>query len=246
MEKFKIWSTGQSTVRIAAAGDIHGKKYFDIFSRSLENSKEADIFLLAGDITEKSDLDGFSEVIQLLKESVSCPIVCVFGNEEYDQDKEEYRKNDIVFLDDESCIFEINGREIKIVGTTGSLDRPTWWQRSNIAGIWRTYSERIRRIDELLQDGVFTILLTHYAPTYATLLGEKEKYWPEMGSKKFEKVILERKPDIVIHGHSHRGIRFAELTRKQVSLLDFAEKPASIPVYNVALPVAKEITLIDV
>src|SRR3989304_2427271 len=66
------------------------------------------------------------------------------------------------------------GREVRLVGTTGSLDRPTWWQRTNLPGIARAYEERVGTIDRLLEGRGFRVLLTHYPPAHATRGGGKE------------------------------------------------------------------------
>ena len=39
----------------------------------------------------------------------------------------------------------------------------------------------------------------HYAPTYKTLKGENPHVYNGFGSKRFEKIISETKPDFVIH-----------------------------------------------
>ncbi|MFQ6060178.1 MAG: metallophosphoesterase [Thermoplasmata archaeon] len=233
-------------MRIAASGDIHYKDFLEKFAKELENLPDVDIFLSAGDLTEKSDLEGYGSVLETVRSSVDCPIVGVFGNEEYSQDRPKYRERfDMIFLEEESELLNIRGRRVRIIGSTGSLDRPTWWQRTNIPQIWRDYAERVKRIDNLLEGDELTILLMHYAPTYGTLKGEKEKYFPEMGSTKYEDIILKRCPEIVIHGHAHKGTKFFLLTKKQTSLEDFGVDLPSVPVYNVAFPIEEKITVIE-
>ena len=88
------------------------------------------------------------------------------------------------------------------------------------------------------------ILLSHYAPTYLTL-GEKERAFPEMGSRAMEEVLLERVPDLAIHAHAHSGTPWAAVSNKQRTLEDFGKKIA-IPVWNVSLPLNKKIIRFEV
>ncbi|HUV25473.1 MAG TPA: metallophosphoesterase [Methanomassiliicoccales archaeon] len=235
-------------MRIAAFGDLHGDRYMEFLLPSLGELAKIDLMLLAGDLADKNDLDSFAKTIGVLRQSTSAPIVSVFGNEEYSQDHDEYRSRfPIEFLDDESITLDIDGLSLKIVGTQGSLDRPTWWQRTNLQDIWRVYKERVQRTSELLVKGRedILILLMHYSPTYLTMEGENENRFPEMGSKMFEGVIKQRKPDIVIHGHVHKGREGAEIFETQRSLEDFGEIQKKVPVINVTLPAIQRVTILE-
>jgi len=76
--------------------------------------------------------------------------------------------------------------------------------------------------------------------------GEKEAWRSQLGSKRLEQVVLRREPDLVVHGHVHKGIPFAELRGPQATLEDFGGSRRPIPVYNVAFPVTRGITIINV
>ena len=221
---------------IAASSDIHSPKFFDVFLRSVDSLQvQPDLFLLAGDVIDKGKVEEYEKISNVFFGRIKCPIVACFGNEEYMELRDEIRKkvNEIKFLDDESIILEINGTSVGIVGSSGSLDRPTRWQRKNIPNIQEIYENRVKKVDELLSqlEADFKILMVHYAPTYKILEGENPIIYPELGCRRFEKVILERKPDLVITGHSHKG-------KKEVWL-------DTIPIINVALPLRNEIVVID-
>lgn len=236
-------------MRIAAVGDVHGDEHLGAFEADLRRLGEVDLFLLAGDLTERNDLDAFARVVGAVTDLAGCPTYAVFGNNEYGPDHARYRASSRVpILDDEPVDLSVVGRAVRIVGSTGCLDRPTWWQRTNLPGIWREYEERERALDRLLGDGglAFRLLLTHYPPTYATMGAEKEEWRPELGSRRLEAILLRRMPDLVVHGHVHKGVPFAELRREQKSLEDFGKSRTSIPVYNVAYPVVHGITVIEV
>ncbi len=226
-------------------GDAHGHKYLDSVKDLSRELSDVDLILLAGDIAEANQESEFEYVMGEIRKGSKAPIVGVFGNDEWEQSREEYRKKfPITFLDDEATTVSVDGTRIKIVGSTGSLDRPTWWQRTNVPNIWRKYKERVNKITGLLHrgDAEMLILLMHYAPTYLTLEGERERAFPEMGCKLFEPVLLKTKPDLVIHAHAHDGKRKAILREPQRSLDDFKAQVQEVPIYNVSLPLVGGVT----
>ena len=221
---------------IACVSDVHSPQYFDEFVRAMDNLRiKPDLFLMAGDMIDRGKTEEFEKIHNVLFGKIYCPIVACFGNNEYAQLREEMKEKypDIKFLDDESLILEIQGMRVGIVGSTGSLDRPTTWQKRNIPDIEKIYEERVKLVDKLLAEleADFKILLIHYSPTYKTLEGEDPRFYPNLGSQKYEKVLVERKPDLVIHGHSHNGIKKAWID--------------TVPIFNVAFPANKEVVIID-
>ncbi|HEV8594898.1 MAG TPA: metallophosphoesterase [Thermoplasmata archaeon] len=234
-------------MRLCAVGDIHGREFFGPFSDAISTVEDPDLFLLAGDTTDHNRIEEFGEVVAAVKTHTTAPIVCVFGNNEWTDDHGKYRqKFDLEFLDDEAKTFTAGGESVRIIGSTGALDEPTWWQRNNLPGIEREYEMRVRTLDQLLAGEDFRILLTHYPPTHATMGGEKESWRAQLGSKRLEAVVLRRRPDLVIHGHVHKGIPFAEIRTGQSTIESFGDTRTSIPVYNVAFPVTKKVTTIDI
>ncbi|MHA1722446.1 MAG: metallophosphoesterase family protein [Candidatus Baldrarchaeia archaeon] len=225
-------------VLIGATGDIHSPKYFQLFKEALEKTEidKLDILIFTGDIIYKGKINELKNILKILNDfEVKCPIISVFGNEEFEPLHNKIREmtsGKIKFLEDEFLEIKIGGKTLGIVGSKGSLDKPTTWQARNIPNIKEIYNERVNKVDELLGklSTDFKILVLHYAPTYKTLKGEKPEIYPFLGCKKYEKAITKRHPDIVIHGHSHNG------TPK-----DYI---GNIPVYNVALPLVKKIVTI--
>jgi Icc-related predicted phosphoesterase len=229
---------------LGAMGDAHGGKHFQ--EAMVERLRGVDLLLLAGDIADSNDITGFDRVWRSIRNAYGGKIIAVFGNDEYEQDRAEYRaKFDAVFLDDEVVDIEVAGTRVRIVGTTGPLDRPTWWQRTHIPKVWTKYGERVTQLDALLErgDADLLVLLSHYAPTYLTLEGERPKAFPEMGSKAMERVLLDRRPDLVVHAHAHSGSRHALLREKQTTL----DGPLgrAVPIWNVSLPLGGEISRLE-
>lgn len=222
---------------IAATADIHSPRYYVEFVRALDFMQtKPDLFLIAGDMIDRGALQEYSKVSNALFGKVNCPIVACFGNGEnipdITEEIKEKNKN-IKFLKDESTILRIGGMSVGIVGTTGSLDEPTNWQKQNVPNIGKIYQERISFVDRHLQRMMvdFKIVLMHYSPTYKTLEGENPRFFSSIGSLAYENVINNRKPSLVVHAHSHRG-------KKQVWI-------DTVPIVNVCFPLNEEIVIID-
>lgn len=142
----------------------------------------------------------------------------------------------MLFLDEKSTIVESDGLKIGIVGTQGSLDKATSWQRRNIPSVKGVFERRAKRAESLLKkiekQVDRRILLMHYSPCLETCEGEEEKEFSWLGSRKFYKIIVKQQPDLVIHGHVHNSVRHEVQIGKTL-------------VRNVSLPAVGSITSID-
>jgi Icc-related predicted phosphoesterase len=200
-------------------------------------AKEPDMFLLAGDIYEFRNPEVYSLVLDFIKlRKWKCPIVAVFGNREFEEDTDDIKKickGRITFLDDESLRLKIKGKSVGIVGSRGALDDPTWWQSTHVPGIRDGFTKRVKKCEGLLSelDTDIKIFLSHYSPTYKTLVGEDRRVFRVLGSRKLEEVLVRTKTTFAVHGHAHYGIPLA-----------FVD---SIPIFNVALMVNRKIVEID-
>jgi Icc-related predicted phosphoesterase len=209
----------------------------DPFFEASKNAKNPDLLLLAGDIYEFRNPEIYGLLIDLFKlKKWDCPIFAVIGNREFDEDMDEVRKicrKRIIFLDDEGVQLKIAGKRVGIVGSRGALDSPTWWQSTHVPNIMKAYSDRIKKCQTLLEnlDVDVKILLSHYAPTYKTLVGESKSIYSGLGSRKFEEVLTKAKVSFAVHGHAHYGIPMA-----------FVD---SVPVFNVAFEINRKIVEID-
>ncbi|NVM52770.1 MAG: metallophosphoesterase [Candidatus Helarchaeota archaeon] len=230
-------------IRVACVSDVHTPKYLESFKDAIRKiqHERIDLFLFAGDMIYKGRVGGLLSIISIMEEfGFKFPIYSCFGNEEYDNLYEKLRdigKNKIIFLEDDLVSIKRKGQTIGIIGTKGSLAKPTWWQAENIPNIKELYAKRIKKVKELAAalDTDIRILLFHYAPTYLTVVGEPKMAHPQMGTKAYEEIILNKifKINAVFHGHAHRGNRFTLLKNR-------------IPIYNVAFPLRKEITIVNI
>ena len=225
-----------SSLLVAATADIHHPTYTDFLKSSLSSLEvEPDLFLIAGDVLKPREPSDYIEVISIIRGRINCPLVATFGNTEFQEDRAFIREQNpsVVFLDDEAMNLDIGGKNTLIVGSTGSLERPTSWQKRNIPHISDIYRARIETISSLLnRPGDVKILLMHYAPTYLTLEGEVRSSYPWMGTRRFESIIIEKRPTAVVHAHAHGGTREASID--------------GIPIFNVSLPLNREVVLFNV
>ncbi|MBI2543602.1 MAG: metallophosphoesterase [Candidatus Aenigmarchaeota archaeon] len=222
---------------IAATSDIHSPRYYEDFVRAVDMvSVKPDLFLLAGDAIERAHPDEYQKVYNALFGKFNCPIIACFGNNEFIPDVRDQIKaiiKEMKFIDDSAISVMTGYDEVGIVGTLGALDSPTRWQKANIPNIEKVYEQRMATVERYLHRMTthMKIVVMHYAPTYKTLGGENPAFHGGLGSQAFENVLLKEKPNLVIHGHSHRGTKMAWVD--------------SVPVFNVALPVNREIVIID-
>ena len=221
---------------IAATSDLHFPKFYNDFIAALDKlTVKPDLFLLAGDMVHRGDEGEYERLHNAFFGKIFCPVVACFGNNEFQEirDKVKQKFTDIKFLDDSSAIVQFGTLFVGIFGSTGSLETPTPWQQANIPGIERLYASRMELAEHQFNrmTAQFKILLLHYAPTFKTLQGENPRFYSSMGNQVFENVINKVKPNLVVHGHSHNGTKQAWID--------------TVPVFNVAFPLNREIVVID-
>jgi len=224
-----------------ASSDIHSPRYINIFKEGLKKVRkeceETKIFILAGDIVFKGRLEAARHVFTLIQEYCGeLPVIAIFGNEEFIGMEEKFKKrySNIIWLDDAATTLRLEGKELVIYGTRGVLDRPTKWQRKNIPSIWKTYRNRLKRIENYLNSirerARDLIFVTHYVPSYKLLQGEPPYAWPEMGSNELGKILITAKPRLVIYGHAHNA-KIYRLKLDGVLFINVALPARKTPVY---------------
>jgi Icc-related predicted phosphoesterase len=226
--------------RVYAVSDIHSPRLLPLFKQALSRAPpEPPCFLiLAGDVVDKGNVEMVKPVVESIKAKWGdVSMVAVFGNEEYHSVRsslvEKYSM--ITWLDDSVKLYNCGSLRVAVIGTQGSLDRLTRWQSKNMPWLLEEYRRRPQVMRELMRrarsEADVVILVSHYALASGNLRGEDPRIWPEMYSKDMEKVVAEAKPDIAVHGHAHLGRSYTVVN--------------GVPVYNVALPAVKNITVIN-
>lgn len=213
---------------LLATADIHSPEYLQKFLESLKKVGDRPcLFLFAGDIIDRGNVAAAEPVFRAVEELGARP-VATFGNDEYqevwDEMKSRYRNVD--WLVDNIGSYTCDGVKVAVVGTPGSLDLPTSWQRRHMPGIEEVYRKRVETVAQLLREAKesndVVILLSHYALAKANLKGEDPRAYPMLYSSRMERVVAELRPTMAVHGHAHRGSRFTLVN--------------GVPVYNVAFP----------
>ncbi|MFW9768644.1 MAG: metallophosphoesterase [Candidatus Thorarchaeota archaeon] len=228
-------------MRILATADVHSPRFLDEFKGSLSSHEPPDVFLFAGDMINRGSAVEYGSILDILEDSLgdSFPVIGCFGNEEYSEVRKEIVSivgDRMLFLDEKSTIVESDGLKIGIVGTQGSLDKATSWQRRNIPSVKGVFERRARRAESLLKKMDkkvdHTILLMHYSPCLETCEGEDDRAFSWLGSRKFYKIVMKQQPDLVVHGHVHNSTRHEA-------------KIGNTVVRNVSLPAVGSIAALD-
>ena len=229
-------------VKILAVADVHSPRHIKEFVKALSQHEHPDVFLFAGDMINRGSAEEYTNVLDTIERALgtSFPIIGCFGNEEYSEVRKEIVSivgDRMTLLDEKSFIIDTDDLKIGIVGTQGSLDKATSWQRRNIPSVKGVFERRAKRAASLLKKMHgkvdHRILLMHYSPCLETCEGEDSKAFSWMGSRKFYRVVVENQPDLVIHGHVHNS------TRHEVTV-------GSTLIRNVSLPAVGSITELNI
>jgi Icc-related predicted phosphoesterase len=208
-----------SKTRIAAIGDLHIRendqgKWVDFFR---EISKRADILLLCGDLTDTGHL---IEAEIFCKDLHECtiPVVAVLGNHDYERGnhkaiKKMVERENVYVLDGESVVInDIGFAGVK--GFGGGFDRYmlSMFGESKIKEYVQEAVDDALRLDRALVrlDSDFIdlkkkIVILHYSPIKATVVGEPEEIFPFLGCSRLAEPINRRQVLAAFHGHAHVG-----------------------------------------
>jgi uncharacterized protein len=227
-------------IRIAAAGDIH-------FGREGDRERAAEIFgalegrvdivLLAGDLTTHGEPEQAAIVADAVR-SLDIPVLTVLGNHDWHANRAGevtavLEEAGVVVLDRSHHVLEVCGVELGVVGTKGFVGGfpDAYLPDFGEPLLRQVYAETTAEVDAIsdglgrIRDCDYRIVLLHYSPTTTTLEGEPRVIWAFLGTDRMAPPIAEHCPDVVLHGHGHRG-RFEGFI-------------GEVPVYNVAVPVMR-------
>jgi Icc-related predicted phosphoesterase len=223
-------------MRVAGLGDVHAGRTPEQEIRDLfrEIAGEADVLALCGDLT---NLGKAGEAETLAEELAPCriPKLAVLGNHDYecgapDEIMRILGQAGVHFLEDEpTTIAGIGFAGVK--GFAGGFDDrmlQAFGEPAIKAFVQETMNEATRLEGSLAAlDCEKRVVVLHYAPIAATVVGEPEAIAPFLGSSRLADVIDRFPVSAVLHGHAHHG-RYAGKTAK------------GTPVYNCAATVPKE------
>lgn len=227
-------------IRVAAVGDIHfGADSAGTLRPHLETLPEqADLLLLAGDLTRLGDPDEAAVLAREL-DGLPVPVIAVLGNHDYHSDQEKavaevLEDVGVKVLEGEGTIVDVDGRRVGVAGAKGfgggfAGACGTDFGEPLMKDFVRHTQDSARRLGQALDDlaaagARHRVALTHYSPTPETLQGERLEIYPFLGSYLLGEAVDRAGADLAVHGHAHGG------TEKGVT-------PGGIQVRNVAQPV---------
>lgn len=201
-------------VRIAALGDIHiteddkgkWKPFFE------QVSIEADILLLAGDLTDRGSPDE-ARILAREMEVCSIPVIAVLGNHDYEMNQE----NEIKHIIQNATVHVLEGESLELKGIGfagikgfgggfGRYTLPLWGEKQNKEYVQESVNDALK-LDQALTklNTEKKLVLMHYAPIPETLSGEPEQIFPFLGTSRLCEPIEQRQVTAVFHGHAHIG-----------------------------------------
>jgi Icc-related predicted phosphoesterase len=224
-------------IRIAAAGDVHcdeeNRDELELAFRRVEG--DVDVLLLAGDLTTYGELEQGRMLAEICRPA-RVPVYAVLGNHDWHcgqavEIAAALADAGVRVLERDWAIQDVDGTSVGIAGVKGFVGGFPDSQLPDFGEplLRKVYAETTAEVEALdaglesIADSEYRIALLHYAPTATTLKGEPRGIWPFLGTDRLAAPILERHPDVVLHGHAHAGA--------------FQGAIGDVPVYNVAVPV---------
>lgn len=227
-------------LRIAAVGDIHVResdkgKWLSCFK---EVSRQADVLLLCGDLTDTGDETEAELLAEELK-ACSVPVIAVLGNHDYEKNRHKLIRQTMIdagvrMLDGEATV--VNGVGFAgVKGFGGGFDShmlSMFGEGAMKAFVQEAVDEALHldralaRLDQ--EHGVEKkIAIMHYAPISETIEGEPLVIYPFLGSSRLAEPLSRRKVIAAFHGHAHAGVLEGSTTN-------------GVKVFNVARPILQK------
>ena len=224
-------------IRVAAAGDIHcSPETQDRLAAAFARVEpDVDLFLLAGDLTTLGEPEQ-GEALAAICRDLEVPVVGVLGNHDWHGNRvpeiiAALEGAGVEMLNPGTTTCTVDGTSVGVVGTKGFVGGFPDSQLPDFGEpiLRQVYRETTAEVEaiaaglEEIDSCDHRIVLLHYAPTMTTLEGEPRVIWAFLGTDRLAPPIGEHKPDVVLHGHAHRGTFEGEI--------------GEVPVYNVAVQV---------
>lgn len=204
--------------RIAAVADIHVKStdkgiWADYFKQI---SKNADAFLIAGDLTNTGD-EAEAQVLSEELKACSIPVITVLGN--HDHEKGRYKlirqilQNDHVHVLEGESVVIGNIGFAGIKGFGGGFDDHmlSMFGEEALKKFVEEGVNEALRLDRALthieknNENMKKVALLHYSPIKDTIAGEPEAIYPFLGCSRLAEPLRRNNVVAAFHGHAHRG-----------------------------------------
>jgi Icc-related predicted phosphoesterase len=201
-------------MRIAATADLHftPARFSALHDQLNRVRDEADVFVLAGDLTNYGRPDEMEPLLNVLVRS-RVPTIAVLGNHDF----ESGREADLIRMLSQEGIKVLDGSayERDGVGFAGTKGFVGGFGRGVLTAFGEPEIKTFVRasIDEALKleramsqlRSPKRVVVLHYAPVAATVEGEACEIYPFLGTSRLAEVVDRIGADLVLHGHAHNG-----------------------------------------
>lgn len=204
--------------RIAAVGDIHVRdsdkgKWVEYFK---EVSRDADVLLICGDLTDTGD-EAEAQILHDELKSCSIPVIAVLGNHDHEKGRHKLirqivQNENVHVLDGEAVVIgDIGFAGVK--GFGGGFDNhmlSMFGEDAMKAFVQEAVDEALHleralsRLDTENQT-LKKIALLHYSPIKETVIGEPEAIFPFLGCSRLSEPLNRKNVLAAFHGHAHVG-----------------------------------------
>lgn len=219
-------------LRIAAVGDLHCQRSSagQLQPRFARVHDQADVLLLCGDLTDYGTVEE-AHVLARELSVVRVPMIAVLGNHDHESGHPELvvevlRDVGVTVLDGESIeLLGVGFAGVKgYLGGFGHATLGAWGEHGVKVFVQEAIDQAIRLESALARLRTpQRIVLMHYSPVRATVVGEPQEIYPFLGCSRLEEPLLRYPVTAVFHGHAHKGSPEGTTAN-------------GIPVFNVALP----------
>jgi Icc-related predicted phosphoesterase len=207
-------------IRIAAVGDIHvGEESRDVFGTRPEAlAEEADVLLLAGDLTRRGQRSEAAVLAGELARTGGVPTIAVLGNHDYETNAAAelvavLADVGVTVLEGSAHTVDTSGGRLGVAGTKGFGGG---FQGASGAEFGEPEMKAFIAHTRALATGLTTALtslngvtarvaLLHYSPIESTLQGERLEIYPFLGSYLLAEAVDRGGAQLALHGHAHRG-----------------------------------------
>jgi Icc-related predicted phosphoesterase len=218
-------------MRIAATADLHfsPQSYDHIRDPMSRVRDEADVLVIAGDLTNFGRIDEMQSLLNALLR-LRIPIVAVLGNHDYESNQEpeliKLMVNEGIKVLDGSS-YERDGVGFAgVKGFFGGYGRGalTSFGEPQVKAFVQAGIDEAVKLEKALSQlrAEKRVVVTHYSPIRDTVAGEPMEIYPYLGSSRLSEVIDRFGAVLALHGHAHHGAPEGKTT-------------GGIPVYNVAM-----------
>ena len=218
-------------MRVAATADLHftPARFSALHDQLNRVRDEADVFVLAGDLTNFGRPDEMEPLLNVLVR-LRLPVIAVLCNHDYESDHQVelmrmLSQEGIKVLD--GSAYERDG--VGFAGTKGFIGGfgrgvLTAFGEPEVKTFVRASIDETLKLERAMSQlrTKKRVVVLHYAPVVTTVEGEAPEIYPFLGTSRLAEVIDRHGADLVVHGHAHNG-------------KCEGKTPGGVPVHNVAI-----------